>query len=160
MSTIVYRDGILAADTRAFSGSKAPIGNKRKIFKVRLSDGSYTSFGVSTAHPGLSEEIRDWFASEKVHDAEPVLAGREFDALEITSGGEVFFYKDSFAPTGPLDADYYAIGSGAEYALGAFSMGADALTAIQIAGEHDVWTGGSVQRILTGPEDETPKKST
>ena len=36
MTTIAYRDGILAADTRGFSGASTPIGNKLKIHQSPL----------------------------------------------------------------------------------------------------------------------------
>ncbi len=159
MTTIVYRDGYIAADTRAYSGGSQPIGQKQKINRVQLSDGSYISFGVSTPHPGLSEEIRDWFASEMSADAEPILNGRAFDCIAVNSNGEVYFYNDSFSPTGPLIGDFFAVGSGAEYALGAMSMGADAIQAVQKAAEFDVWTGGAVQHVFITPEEpeDSPK---
>jgi hypothetical protein len=31
LTTICYRDGVMAADTRAYSGDKLPIGSKTKI---------------------------------------------------------------------------------------------------------------------------------
>ncbi|NKX37344.1 peptidase S14 [Rhodobacteraceae bacterium R_SAG4] len=157
MTTIVYRDGYIAADTRAYSGGSQPMGQKQKINRVQFSDGTLVSFGISTPHPGLSEEIRDWFASEKSGDAEPNLNGRGFDCIEVRSDGSVYFYNDSFIPTGPLAGDYFAIGSGAEYALGAMAMGADAARAVQVAAEFDVWTGGVVQHVCAFPEEPDDK---
>lgn len=145
MTTIAYRDGVLASDTRAYAGQSQPIGNKQKIYRIK--DGS--AFGVSTPQPGLSEAIRDWFAECKHPDHEPALNGDAgFDMLEITKDGHVYFYHNSFRPTGPLSADYFAIGSGAEYALGAMAAGASAADAVAAAGFHDVWTGPIVQQIV------------
>ena len=142
MTTIVYRDGVLAADTRAYSGGGKFIGKKQKIFSNQ-----YRAFGISTPNPGFSEEIRDWFLNDKHNDHEPIMADRSFEAVEITIDG-VFYYKDNFSPSGPLDAPYIAIGSGDEYAMGALSMGACAELAVQIAGENDPWTGNVIQRIV------------
>jgi hypothetical protein len=149
MTTIAYRDGILAADTRAFSGSTQPIGEKQKIYRIK----GGSCFGVSTPHPGLSEEIKDWFVEAKHLDHEPQLNGREFDMLEIDRNGEVFFYHNSFVPAGPLAAEYFAIGSGSEYAMGAMGYGASAVDAVAVAAVHDVWTGPTVTMI------EVPKKT-
>lgn len=151
MTTIVYRDGVLAADTRAYSGSAQPIGNKQKIFKIK----GGSCFGVSTPAPGLTEEILNWFLELKNMDHEPVLHDRSFDMLEIDKDGQVWFYHNSFRPTGPITADYYAIGSGAEYAMGAMAMGADAVDAVAAASHHDVWTGSIVTKIDVFPKEKT-----
>jgi hypothetical protein len=143
MTTIAYKDGVLAADTRAFSGSSQPMGQKQKIYRIK--HGSI--FGVSTPCPGLSEEIKNWFVEAKNLDHEPQLHGREFDMLEIDRAGQVFFYHNSFMPAGPLTAEYFAIGSGAEYALGAMGYGASAVDAVAVASAHDVWTGPTVTMI-------------
>lgn len=143
MTTIVFRDNILAGDTRAFSGSPQPMGKKQKIFKV--AGGS--CFGVSTSHPGLGEEIRNWYEECKHFDHQPQLNGRSFEMLEIDTDGNVFFYNDSFNPSGPLIADYFAIGSGSEYALGALSMGASAVEAVTVASQHDIWTNDFIQNM-------------
>lgn len=149
MTTIVYRAGVLAADTRAYSGSSRPIGQKRKIGAAIFSDGVTHYYGISTPHPGLAEEIRNWMVHEKDAHFEP--SAREFEMLEITSEGEVFFYLNSLIPAGPITADYYAIGSGAEYALGALRMGASALEAVEVAAENDPYTGHPLMTV-TIPE--------
>lgn len=154
MTTIAYRNGFLAADTRAYSGGPQPMGQKQKINRVQNSDGLYSSFGISTAHPGLSEEVRDWFLSDKETDHEPVLNGRSFEALEILSDGRIFYYHDSFVPAGPLTGEYFAIGTGSEYALGAMALGASATEAVQIGAQFDAWTGGVVQHVSVFPDQE------
>lgn len=152
MTTIAYRDGVLAADTRAYSGRAQPIGNKQKIFSIK----GGSAFGVSTPQPGLSEAIRDWFVECKHPDHEPVLNGDAgFDMLEITKEGLVYFYHNSFRPTGPITAPYFAIGSGAEYAMGAMAAGCDAVDAVAAAAMHDVWTGDVVTKIDVFPKEKT-----
>lgn len=154
MTTICYRDGQLAADTRAYSGGSRPIGHKQKIGMVQLSGGEILAFGISTAHPGLSEELRAWLGNEKSPDYDPG-PGREFEMLEVRDDGTVFYYQSSLTPSGPLEADYFAIGSGAEYALGALAHGATAQEAVEAASQHDVWTKAPIQFInvpLVGAE--------
>lgn len=151
MTTIVYRDGILAADTRAYSGDRSPIGQKQKIFQFRNSDGTVSTFGISTPQPGFSEEIKVWFANDKHNDYRPDLNGRGFSALEILSNGEVYYYNDNFTPSGPLTADWFAIGSGQDFAIGALEMGATAQQAVVVSAKNDAWTGGAVQHIVVFP---------
>lgn len=54
MTTIVYRAGTMAADSRAWGFDKAFIGEKTKVF--RLDDGRL--LGVSTAVIGLPLAVR------------------------------------------------------------------------------------------------------
>lgn len=145
MTTIVYRDGVLAADSRAYSGDSVPIGHKKKIGAVKQSDGSIVTFGISTPHPGFSEEIRAWLGNERDRDFQP--QEREFNMLLIEGNGEVFFFHNSFTPSGPIEAPYYAVGSGAEYALGALAHGATAVEAVEAASELDAWTKGPIHFI-------------
>ncbi|MTH61180.1 hypothetical protein [Paracoccus litorisediminis] len=147
MTTIVYRDGVLASDTRAYSGHATPIGTKRKIHRRR--DGAM--FGVSTAAPGLSEQVARWYLDDKNMDLLPQLGPEDgFDMLEIDKDGQVFIYHDSIHPTGPLTAPYFTVGSGANYAIGALEMGASAVEAVRVAITNDPWTGGHIE-TLTRP---------
>lgn len=135
MTTIVYRDGVLAADSRGYGGSKVPIGSKCKI--ARLADGSLV--GVSSTIVGAGERLTAWFADGANSMAEKM--PDKFEFIRIAACGQVFFAIDNLDFSGPLNAPYYAIGSGNEYALGALAAGANAIQACAIACELDVWTG-------------------
>ncbi|MBB6306223.1 peptidase S14 [Xanthobacter tagetidis] len=138
---MVYRDGVLAADRRGYSGSKHPIGTKTKIH--RLADGSL--FGCSTPTPGLAEKLRRWVDENGVE--KPTPATIEAQAIVVRSDGAIFYFKDGDSFSGPLEAEYMAIGSGSEYALGALTMGADAAHAVEVAIACDVWSGGGVETL-------------
>lgn len=126
----------MAADTRAYSGYKTPIGEKQKI--QRLPDG--TLIGVSTTIPGAGEALIEWYVKGCVHP--PVIDEKKFTILVVKPDGSAFYANDEFTFSGPLKADYFAIGSGADYAVGAFEAGADVFTAMRIALKLDPWTGG------------------
>jgi len=143
MTTITYRDGILASDSRAYSGGSTPIGQKQKIWQLECG----TMFGVSTVHPGLSEQVAAWISSEQNRDYLPPV-DPTFTALLIDPLGQVFIAIDSYFFTGPLTGDYFAIGSGDHYALGAMAMGASAVEAVEVAMVHDAWTGGRICSII------------
>lgn len=141
MTTIAYRDGILAADTRGFSGASTPIGNKLKIH--RLKDNSL--IGISTSTPGFSEMFINWMNDDDELKDTPH-SEPDFVALHITEQG-VFYYCNYYIPSGPITADYYAVGSGCQYAYGAFAMGASAEEAIRAAMEFDGFTAGNVETL-------------
>lgn len=146
MTTIAYRNGIMAADTRAYSGGSVPIGQKNKIH--RLDDGSLV--GVSSTEPGMAEAFAAWL-NDGANPEEAAFAGdrlKNLSALHITPEGQVFFYCENITPSGPLYSRFFAIGSGEQYALGALSSGATAEAAVKVAGLHDVWTN---QDIITVP---------
>lgn len=153
MSTIAYRDGKMAADSRAYAGSSDPIGSKQKIF--RLDDG--TLIGVSTTRPGVSEAFVEWY--ERVHldtdarhmdDPHPQVFSEpngKLTALVVTPDESVYLFEESCMPSGPLEAPFFAIGSGNQYALGALEMGASVEEAIACAIKCDVWSGGEVRTL-------------
>lgn len=141
MTTIVYRAGILAADSRAYSGDKTPIGTKAKIHS--LEDG--TIYGVSTNNVGGDRIIGDWVKGgcKEPGDVKP----DSFSMLLIDPLGQVFFANDNMSLSGPLTGEYFAIGTGREYALAAMFLGASAEDAVNVAKEFDVWSGGPVMTL-------------
>lgn len=146
MTTIVWRDGVLAADRRAYSGDKAPIGAKRKI--GRLADGSL--LGVSSSCVGAPALIQRWVESGAVAAAD-ALKPENFQAILIRPNGQVFYAKDNLDWSGPLDTPFLAIGSGDHFALGALEMGASAPKAVLVASALDPWTGGGVDTLTLEP---------
>lgn len=143
MSTIVYRDGVMASDTRGYEGrGEPPIGFKHKT--RRLDDG--TLIGCSSSCIGGTEFVLEWYArgcpklAEMPGDEKPT----SFRLLAVRPDGKGFIADDAFFLSGPLEAPYWAIGSGGEIAWGALWMGADATKAIEAAIAGDVWSGGTI----------------
>lgn len=144
MTTIVYRDGVMASDSRAWSGDKVPIGFKQKI--RRLDDGSL--LGISSAKVGEPDMLLDAIKRidgkvwEKPLDA-------EFDAaaLLVRANGDVYYYSGNKHFVGPIRGPWIVIGSGEEYAIGALSMGATAEQAVKVGIEHDPWSKGEIQTL-------------
>lgn len=133
MTTVVYRDGIMAADSRAYSGDKHPIGNKVKI--RRLPDG--TLLGASSTLPGAGETVLDWYANGQ---EEETILPAHFTLLVAKTNGDVFYANDDRIFSGPLTGDFFSIGSGEQYAHGALLMGACAVEAVRAACLADAWT--------------------
>jgi len=139
MTCIVYRDGIMAADSRAYGGDKVPIGYKQKI--KRLEDG--TLIGVSSTVVGASSALIDWWkAGHKNENDWFDKLPEKFTLLAVTPNGEGFMACNTLLITGPLQANYFAIGSGKEYALGAmaYSELCNAIAAVAAACKLDTWS--------------------
>ncbi|MEF3135973.1 peptidase S14 [Rhizobium johnstonii] len=138
MTTIVYDAKIrrMASDSRAFSGSSHPIGAKRKIHRIEAGKYKGSLLGVSSTVPGMNEFVTQWVTGGMSKEAfgtnEP-----DFEALLVKVDGSRFFFNNSIYPSGPIEADFIAIGSGCAYALGAFRAGADMLGAVNVAIECD-----------------------
>lgn len=135
MTTIVYRDGVLAADTRAYSGGNTPIGQKVKI--RALSNGEL--IGVSTPEPGVGEAIMDWYAAGAKENKKPTVPDN-FHFIAVRPDGTALMGIDSLHLTGPLTAPWFAVGSGSHYAMTALHLGKSAVEAVRIAAEFDAWT--------------------
>lgn len=149
MSVVVYRDGIMAADSRAYGGHGHPSpGTKNKIH--RLPDGS--RIGIVSARPGEPERFLAWL----VEGGKPIdWVGDKPDlrALRIDCEGRASLYEDSIWPSGPIDpGPFYAIGSGTELALGALWAGATAEPAVEAAIAFDNNTGAPIRVLGAYPD--------
>lgn len=67
---------------------------------------------------------------------------KDFKAIKLGKDG--IFLIDHDSEWVKIDDTFYAIGSGAPYALGALSMGASVKEAVEIAAKYDNWTGGII----------------
>lgn len=138
MTTIAYRDGVLAGDTQITCGATID-GWTQKVF--RKGPILYATTGCS----GLGDAFRAWVEGGLVGDA-PAMK-REGDDAEasgyIFPGGDrvVWRYNSVWASH---RAPFFAYGSGAEIALGAMLAGASAEEAVKLAAERDTNTGGEI----------------
>lgn len=145
MSVICFRDGVLAADSRAYGGHGCPSpGVKSKLH--RLDDGSRV--GVVSAKLGHPEKFVAWLRAGG-DPAEWVGDLPDLRAIVVRPDGAVHLYDDNIWASGPIGpADFFALGSGTEYALGAMHMGASAAEAVEAAIRFDANSGGAVM-VLT-----------
>lgn len=142
MTCIAYRRGILAADRLVSdSYSQSRVGVRSKIFQA--ADQLVYGFSGSAGH---AELFREWLSSGAKSSERPNFGERGHQAIMIgrlgvgLSSGDVPVFVD-------IEAKYYAIGSGAEIAMGAMWHGATAEEAVQAAIEHDTSCGGPIDLI-------------
>lgn len=146
MTTIAYRDRILAADDR-LTGQSTIWGSVEKIANV--GDRWYVGAAGDLDQVTL---FLDWARAQKAVDrrglprSRPPMLNRDTEALVVTAVGTVYLWTGSACFT-RLTAPFYALGSGAKLAMGAMAFGATAAEAVEIAARYDIYTGGSVTTL-------------
>ena len=135
MTTIAYKDGIIAADGRILDSNQGIVTDRGQ--KIFIRDGIVFSF--AGAVPDWHKFMDSWHDPEK---------GKNLDMNAFVWDGRVMWY------CGSTDAGIWkdqvneprAIGSGADHAITAMGLGLCAKNAVKMAAKRDSRTGG---RILT-----------
>lgn len=135
MTTIAFKDGILAADRRA------TIGNLNQSSTTKI----HRQGGILIAASGVLSEcqaFRSWVKSGL----------QETDPITEDSTGIIFIspiHAVIWAGAGPqyVTGEYMAFGSGREIALGAMAAGLSAEDAVKLASKHDIYTGNGVDTL-------------
>jgi ATP-dependent protease HslVU (ClpYQ) peptidase subunit len=135
MTTVAYRNGVLAADSLVTTGDTKLPELKRKVWKLR--DGRL--FGGA----GDSETIEYLKASINDGVEAPKLSGVE--AILVDTYGAVTIYEGKAWVR--VSSPYVALGTGSTIALTAMWMGADAKTAVKAGIKFDRNSGGRVYAV-------------
>ncbi|MER9176345.1 peptidase S14 [Mesorhizobium sp. M0955] len=159
MTTIAYKDGILAADSRAYSGDKMPMGFKTKIHRLK---GGYL-VGASSRDVGKTDAFIDWCRNHVNKGRHPGNQGNAVDievqAILVDPEGQVYYWYQLRCFSGPLKDEFFAIGSGDQFAYGAMKAGASAEEAVRIATECDPWSGGPIVTLKLEAPSPAPRKT-
>lgn len=140
MTTIAFKNGVLAADTRCTIDDVIDPSEHKKVFRFKNGAliGLAGDTGVIMAAIKKLRRDPDDFESIKADK-------RELNAIYVRADGKVF-EKDSSGWT-PITAKYAATGSGYLAALVAMRCGKSAVQAVKIAMEFDKNTGGKVRSV-------------
>jgi ATP-dependent protease HslVU (ClpYQ) peptidase subunit len=152
MTTIAYRDGIIASDSRAtwddWSQSRC-IKLYRAKSKVDPVKGDVI---VATAgHSAASLLFLDWMeigGEPRLHER-GVDENTEFECLVVHKSG--VWVADRLCRLEKLEEDFWAAGSGRQAALGAMHAGKGAMDAVRIATRIDPFSGGRVVSMSLDP---------
>lgn len=139
MTTIAYRNGILAADARACAGDNI-IGNVVKIARNKVGD-----LAGAAGLASYNFAFLEWFRNAE--QGEPPKASKDDGNYDRGTIFRVDGRIEVYEPTGKHClgmTPYYALGSGRPEALGAMFVGADAEMAVKAAAAHDINTGGPI----------------
>ena len=148
MSTIAFRDGIMAGDTKIGAGKLNTFGFMNKVKKVEghLLGGTGSAELVAWFFKNFKPS---WCTRKTWNEDSKVAQGREdeFEALIVTPEKKIILIEEKMLPFEVGTIGYIAIGSGSDVACGAMFAGADAATAVAAAIRHDESTGGRVIKI-------------
>ncbi len=138
MTSIAYRDGILAADSRATAGDHGWVkaDEVQKIF--RLPDGSLFA---GAGDQGLHGALRAFLSEES--GERPDIG--DSDAIQVMLDGKIWYYTGKSVRV--AKAPFIALGSGLPALLGAMYAGASAQEAVAIACKIDPYSGGFVYAV-------------
>lgn len=143
MTTVAYRDGVIAVDTLGVSNS----GMIRETKKLHRIHGAI--IGLSGVYDDCLTFV-DWW--ERGHDMAALpqfilYRGAEdapdFHAIVLDAAG-VYLWTEHFQPS-PIHEPFFSLGSGAMAARAAMHMGASAERAVEVAMKVDLHTGGRVE---------------
>jgi ATP-dependent protease HslVU (ClpYQ) peptidase subunit len=144
MTTVAYKDGVMAADSVITDG----VLKSGRLWKITRHDASGALLGVA----GKVTEIVDYLNYFRRYG---ITKTKKFSLLESTGliatvDGTVMLVEDSTIY--PIEEEFFAIGSGAAIAMGAMRCGVSAIIAVKIACEIDLHSGFPV-RALTHSGD-------
>lgn len=145
MTTVAYRDGVMAGDTMTSSGGTL-IATRSKVHVI----GGHL---VGTAgEAAMALMFLEWFAINHTpgrrRQARPPHwpTGDRFEAVTVGADRVVTHWSDRLHPI-VLSARFHAIGSGLQLAFGAMAAGATAAQAVKIAMQFDPFTAGEIETI-------------
>lgn len=133
MTTIAYKDGVIAYDSRATVG--------QAIIDDEFNKHEFID-GVDYFYAGKASDISRFALSYKAQKADKI------DALVFAVDDGILYRVVSDDEFDKLKLDlnkHWAIGSGEDHALTAMDMGASAKEAIEMAMKRDCGTGGRVR---------------
>jgi ATP-dependent protease HslVU (ClpYQ) peptidase subunit len=140
MTTIAYKDGIIAADTQITYDKSVRGKSSPKIVQLAkdlVFAGAGDTRAISSAMRFFS--IPNW--EEKI-DESPKFK-QYFEAL-LWYKGKIYFCIGGCYPE-PLCDDFYALGSGYKFALAALHLGLSAEEAVKFASTLDIYTNNEIQ---------------
>lgn len=158
MTTIAYKDGVMASDSRLTAGSRIVPGNAKKIFRTAKAivgvagnaDESllYNPLFKTLASP---DDIPKWIEGLVSNDCDWDLlvvfknAPRVYYLVNISAEGDTD--NSGFWCSELRDGEGMAIGSGSYYAVTAMGMGQSALEAVNTSMKYDSATGGRIVAV-------------
>lgn len=154
MTTIAYRDGILAADSRLTYSTEGGGSRKHlctKLYKKTITEGRKT-FEVIIATAGESSPalvFMDWYGTGKPPPEMLRELGGDFTCLILRPDG--LYEADVYCRPDKINEPFYAIGSGAKEALAAMHCGKSAVQAVRVAACVDPYTGGRIVSMSLEP---------
>lgn len=136
MTTIAYKDGVMASDSKIHWQNNAFEDNELKI--RRLASGDLIGIAGDSGDLDFMSDYCQGLCDKK--DMPDNLDSYIIVCEKRT--GKVYIMEEKLKR---IDVgESYAIGSGMQYALAAMECGKTAIEAVKIASKFDPWTGGKI----------------
>lgn len=146
MTTIAYRDGVMASDTQVSAG-----GRKFRTHKVKpLKDG-----GLIGSSGKLADilKIQRWAEAGFPDEGKPDFGDEgEFECLIVTGAGEIYLLDEEMELM-PFFDPFIAVGSGGAYAMAAMECGKSPEDAVRVAAKYDANTSEPVETFRVEPKE-------
>lgn len=141
MTTIVWDGKTLAADKQLTDNGIALSTTKIHKFKKHLlfAAGTYTDVQTLLEWWKNGADPKEYPSSQSIKENLVVFQIIKPDKTLWCVDGQPYPYQ--------IENDRYAVGSGRNYALGAMSMGADAVKAVEVACEWDLNSGCGIDTL-------------
>ena len=142
MTTIAYRNGIMASDSMASEEDYLQKVDCQKIWKIKD-----TLIGTAKgSYAGLV--FIEWFKGKVPKDKMDWLdQGDDFETLVVDTKGTILTYNRYLVPDRHGQKEFWAIGSGAKCAMVAMECGKTAEQAVRLAIKYDLYSGGRIQTM-------------
>lgn len=139
MTTIAYRAGVLAGDSQATDDQ---VWQTNKVERIGTSAGELLVGWCGDVHASLV--FVEWLKNDQ--SRKPDLSNEDFEAIVVAKTGRVTIWNQSLVSWRPK-GKFFAIGSGAQSAMGAMHAGKSAIEAVKIACKVDPYTRGPVRSL-------------
>lgn len=137
MTTIVYRDGVLAGDTLV-SMNGGRYGQASKVFR-----GDDGVIGGAAGDLSGVDVLGRWIAGGS--GDRPSDYSGDVSGIVVYPSGQILVWDGRHMR--PIRAQFVSEGSGWQFAFGAMAMGADAVRALEVAMQYDTGTGGEIEVV-------------
>lgn len=131
MTTIAYKDGILASDRQTTCGN-----SRKECAKMWAVKGAVIAV-AGVLSDGL--KFRDWWQSGKPDNGWHINDDTTIVVVDLNTG-ELVEYDSNMVPM-QVWGQFDSWGSGCDLAMGAMEAGADAVRAVDIGIRHDAYSG-------------------
>jgi len=141
MTTIAFKDGIMAADSQTSCGDIIVSTTALKLYEI-----DNTLYGFSGRTSDIKRALKFIIDQDsgvvdlKLQDTLQYLKYIK-DCNKLYWG---FLYNDGFADEDHIENNMFAIGSGGNFALAALEAGLSAKEAVAIACKFDVYSSGKI----------------
>lgn len=152
MTTVAFRDGVMASDSRAVDSHGITVS--KKIFRKKVGKKEHL---VGVCGDLIAAMLFvDWYGSgdDKILAALRA-AGVDADFHVLVWTGSKLFTANSLCRLVEVEEAFYSVGSGAAHAMTAMDCGKSAAQAVALAARRDPNTGG---RTVTATLESKVKK--